>query len=142
MKITARSYRGVGLGLLAGGLALVFAGAAVAAGPKSGSEWEIKTTMEMPGMPFAMPPTTVRQCLEDQAVPYQQNKDQKCDTVYKNVSGNTIDWQVTCTDKNGKMELTGVSSYTGNTMDSKIKMKSKQGDMSMHMTGKKLGVCK
>jgi len=143
MKMTLRTYRGLGALLLLGAGLLAFAGPAAAAGPKAGDEWELKTTMEMPGLPFAIPPTVVRQCIEDnKSVPYQEKKGEKCDTVYKNTSGNTLSWKVVCDSKDGKMEMTGESTYSGDTMDSKVKMKSKQGDMSMHMTGKKLGVCK
>lgn len=142
MKMTLRIYRGMGALLLLGAGVLAFAGPVAAAGPKAGDEWELKTTMEMPGMPFAIPPTVTRQCIEDKGVPYQGKSDEKCETVYKNVSGNTLKWQVVCTGKDGKMEMTGESTYTGNTMDSKVKMKSQHGDMSMHMTGKKLGACK
>ncbi len=142
MKMTLRIYRGLGALLLSGACVLAYVAPVAAAGPKSGDEWELKTTMEMPGLPFAIPPTVIRQCIEEKAVPYQEKKGEKCETIYKNVSGNTLNWQVVCTGKDGKMEMTGVSSYSGDTMDTKIKMKSKQGDMSMHMTGKKLGVCK
>lgn len=142
MKMNRRISLGVGSLLLAGSIFLALTGSAAAAGPKSGEEWEIKTTLEMPGMPFAIPPTVIRQCIADKDVPYQAKSDEKCETVYKNFSGNTLSWQVKCTGRDGKMEMTGTTTYSGNTMDSKVKMKSSQGDMSMHMTGKKLGPCK
>lgn len=143
MKMTLRTYRLLATLLLWGAYAVTFVGPAAAAGPKSGEEWEMRTTVEMPGMPFAIPPTVVRQCIEDKGtVPYQENKGEKCVTIYKNVSGNTLSWQLVCNGKDGKTELTGVSIYNGNIMDSKIKMKSKRGNMSMHMTGKKMGACK
>ncbi|NTV13201.1 MAG: DUF3617 family protein [Desulfobulbaceae bacterium] len=141
MKMTLGIYQIFGA-LLLGSSVLLSAGPAAAAEPKNGAEWEIKTTMEMPGLPFALPPTVIRQCLEEKAVPYQGKKDEKCSTVYKNISGNTLSWQVVCDGKDGKMEMTGESTYSGDSMDSQIKMKSKNGDMSMHMTGKKLGPCK
>jgi hypothetical protein len=142
MKMTLRIYRGMGALLLLGAGVLAFAGPVAAAGPKAGDEWELKTTMEMPGMPFAIPPTVTRQCIEDKGVPYQSQGDEKCETIYKNVSGNTMSWKIVCKNGGREMEMTGESTYTGNTMDSKVKMKGQQGDMSMHMTGKKLGPCK
>ncbi|NTV15086.1 MAG: DUF3617 family protein [Desulfobulbaceae bacterium] len=142
MQMTSRLYQGLTALLLLGSGLLLAAAPATAAGPKNGEEWELKTTMEMPGLPFAIPPTVVRQCIEDKAVPYQQQEGEKCETVYKNFSGNTLKWRMVCTGKDGKMEMTGESTYSGNTMDSRIKMKSSQGDMAMHMTGKKLGPCK
>jgi len=142
MKMTFGIYRGLAALLLVGSYLVLSADPATAADPKAGAEWEIKTTMEIPGMPFALPPTVIRQCLEDKAVPYQEKKNEKCETVYKNMSGNTLSWQVVCDSKDGKMEMTGETSYASDSMDSKVKMKSKNGDISMHMTGKKLGACK
>jgi len=141
MSMMCGSKLGLSVGVLAGALVMATVGFATA-GEKKGSEWELKTTMEMPGMPFAMPPTVIRQCLEDKAVPYQGKKDEKCEVKSQSVSGNTVTWDVVCDSKDGKMEMTGESSYTGDTMETKMKMKSKHGDMSMHMTGKKLGACK
>lgn len=139
MKMTLRSCRGLGA-LLLSGACLLFSAGPVAARP--GAEWEIKSTMEMPGMPFTIPPSITRQCLEDKAVPYQGKGDEKCETVYTQVTGNTVSWQIVCGTGGRKMEMTGETTYTGNTMDSKVKMKGQQGDMTMRMTGKKLGSCK
>ena len=111
------------------------------AGSKGG-EWEGKTTIEMPGMPFAIPPTVMRYCMEDQAVPYRAKSDEKCETVTKKVSGNAVTWKVRCQGENGPMEMEGVTKYTGDTMESNVKMRSEDGDMSMRMSGKKLGPCK
>jgi hypothetical protein len=106
------------------------------------SEWEISTTMEIPGMPFAMPPNTFRHCMDDHGVPYQQNEGEECSTVSKKVSGDTVTWQIKCEGEDGPVEMSGVSTYTGSHMNSKVKMKSRHGEVSMHMTGKKLGPCK
>ncbi len=141
MKTTLLTNRGLAVLLLLGTCVLTSAGPVSAAGPK-GAEWEIKTTIEMPGMPVAIPPTITRQCIEDKAVPYQSKGDEKCETIYNHVSGNTLSWQVVCSNGGRRMEMTGETTYTGNTMDSKVKVKSPQGDMSMRMTGKKLGACK
>ena len=143
MKMMSLTYWGLATLLLSGACALAFVGPASAAEPKVGEEWEMRTTLEMPGMPFSIPPTVVHQCIESKdTVPYQEKKGEKCVTIYKNMSGNALNWQVVCNGKDGKMEMTGVSVYNGDTMDSKIKVKGKRGDMSMHMTGKKLGPCK
>jgi hypothetical protein len=125
--------------LLLGSLFQILPGTTMA-GQKA--EWEITTTMEIPGMPFAMPPSVIRQCLESQDVPYHENKDEKCKVVSKDISGDTMTWKVVCDGPEGKTEMTGVSKYTGDTMDTKAQMKSSDGDFSMHMTGKRLGPCK
>lgn len=142
MKMMVWTKLGWGALLLAGTCGMALVAPAQAAGPKGGELWEITTSMEMPGMPFAIPPTTVRQCIADNAGPYQAQEGEKCDTVTQSLSGNTLTWQVKCSGTQGKMELAGVSTYVGDTMDSKVKMKSENGDMSLHVTGKKLGACK
>jgi len=53
-----------------------------------------------------------------------------------------VTWQVRCESEDGPVEMNGITSYTGDTMDSKVTMTGGQGDMSMHMTGRKLGPCK
>lgn len=93
-------------------------------------------------MPIAMPPNTFHHCLDDNAVPYQESEDQKCETVSKKVSGNTVTWKISCQGEDGPTEMEGVTKYTDSSMDSQVKMKSKHGEMNMHMTGKKLGACK
>jgi len=105
-------------------------------------EWEITTSFEIPGMPFAMPPSVVRQCLDEDAVPYQAQENEKCETISKNASGNSITWHVRCVSDDGPVEINGVTSYADDTMDSKVRMTGARGDMSMHMTGKKSGPCK
>ena len=129
-----------GLLLPLAGCVLILSAGSVAASDKA--EWEISTSMEMPGMPFAIPPTVTRQCIEDQAVPYQKKSDdEKCEVVSKKIIGNTMTWKVVCNDDEGRTEMNGVSTYTGDTMDSQVKMSGGDGEFSMHMTGKKLGPC-
>jgi len=128
----------IGVLLLSFGMMFWPAGSARAA---NGSEWEMTTTMEIPGMPFAMPPTIRRQCLQDQAVPFRDNEDQNCRVVNKEKSGDTMNWKLVCDGPDGRSEMTGVTKYTGDTMDTKIQVKGGQGEMSIHTTGKKLGPC-
>lgn len=125
--------------LLLGGVRFLPAAPAAAG---QGSEWEITTTMEIAGMPFAMPPSVIRQCLEDRDVPYQSGDEEECRTISKKVSGDTVFWRIICQGEGGPVEMDGVTRYTGDTMDSKVEMRSDEGDMSMHMTGRCLGPCK
>ena len=129
----------IGVLLLSAGMTVWPAGSAQAA---NGSEWEMTTNMEIPGMPFAMPPTIRRQCLQDQAVPFRDNEDQNCQVITKKKSGDTMNWKLVCDGPDGKSEMTGVTKYTGDTMDTNIQVKGDQGEMSIHTTGKKLGPCK
>ena len=106
------------------------------------SEWEISTTMEIPGMPFALPPSTLRHCLDDYGLPYQSGDNEECETISKKVSGDTITWQISCMGEDGRVEMQGTTRYSGDTMDTRVQMTGGQGDMAMHMTGRRLGPCK
>ncbi|MBU0479843.1 MAG: DUF3617 domain-containing protein [Proteobacteria bacterium] len=121
-------------------VSVVFVPVGSEAGQKG--EWEISTTMEIPGMPFAMPATTMRKCLEDKGVPYGGKDDEKCKVESSKVSGDTVTWKVVCDGPEGQNEITGVSKYTSDTMDTRIQMKNEEGDISMHMTGRRLGPCR
>ena len=143
MKTIDDACRRCGVFLLLGVLVLCQAGPVVAAS-NSGSEWDIKTTIVTPGMP-AVPPTISRMCLEDKGIPYQARGEEKCETIYKVVSGNSVSWKIVCDNNGRQMEMTGETSYTGSTMKSDVKMKSRQGntvDISGSMTGQKVGPCK
>ncbi|MFN2365364.1 MAG: DUF3617 domain-containing protein [Desulfurivibrionaceae bacterium] len=137
MKKSLRIYPGLAILLLIG-VFLLPAGSA-AAGQRA--EWEITTTMEIPGMPFAMPPNTFRHCLEENGVPYQAGDGEECETISREVSGDTVSWRISCRGEDGRIEMTGVTTYTGDNMDSQVKMQSEDGEMSMHMTGRRLGSC-
>jgi Protein of unknown function (DUF3617) len=107
--------------------------------------WEVSTKMEMPGMPFAMPAQTQNICMQkghendpNNAVP--KNKEQDCKMSDVRISGNKSSWKMKCEGKNpmsGEGELTrGKDSYSG-----KMKMHSRDGDLTMVYSGKKIGSC-
>ena len=100
----------------------LWATAAAAAPQMKPGLWEITTTMEMPGLPFAPPPTTMTHCytkeeLGERArlVPPQQEECRVTDTT---TSGNRITWKVVCSGENsgqgsGEMVFSGDSAYAG-----------------------------
>jgi Protein of unknown function (DUF3617) len=107
--------------------------------------WEVSTKMEMPGMPFAMPAQTQKICMQkghendpNNAVP--KNKEQDCKMSDVKISGNKSSWKMKCDGKEpmtGEGEITrGKDSYTG-----KMNMHTKDGDMTMAYSGKKVGSC-
>jgi hypothetical protein len=117
--------------------------AALAAG--SDELWEVSTKMDMPGMPFSMPGQTTKVCVQkghekdpNNAVP--KDKDQDCKMSDAKVSGNKSSWKMKCEGKHpmtGSGEMTyGEGTYTG-----KMKMQSKDGDMTMVYDGKRVGTC-
>src|SRR5512133_1261311 len=84
--------------------------------------WEISTTIEMPGLPFQPPPTTMTHCYgkEDvrdlkQLVPSQ---DADCKVTDLKTTGNKVSYTVNCTGQNtvkgeGEITLKGDSAYEG-----------------------------
>jgi len=110
--------------------------------------------MQMPNMPagFQMPVTKTTRCITPEQAKDPANtlprdggrgrggKDD-CKMTDQKVSGSTLTYSMACTtpDKltaTGEMTFTGDDSYT-NTM----KMVMAQGEMTMKMTGKRIGDC-
>ena len=107
--------------------------------------WEVTSKMDMPGMPFAMPGQTTKMCMQkgqagdpNKSVP--KNKDQDCTMSDVRMSGNTSSWKMTCT---GKHPMTGTGEITrgDGTYSGKTVMHSKDGDMTMVYSGKRVGNC-
>jgi len=114
--------------------------AASAAETEPGEEWEQTTQMEMKGLPFAMPATTWKFCkpLGDWNDPPAARKDSDCKTTEVKRDGNTMRWKVVCTGKE-KMEGEGEMTFAGQSYTGSMQMHMAQGDMSMKMSGKRLG---
>lgn len=109
--------------------------------------WEITTQVQIAGMKQQMPPTTARQCItKSDAVAKNQDKNYDCKTTSQKISGNTVSYTVACSGKDGEMQTTGKSTYTGNTMDgsatTSFKMKGQPAmQMNSKMSGKYIGPC-
>ena len=111
-------------------------------------EWEITMKMEVPGMPMAMPPQLMQQCvtkkdLADQhkPVPGAQARDSRCKTTDHKMQGNTATWKMACEDGTTG---SGTATYSNTSYTSTITMM--QGGqppaMTMHQSGRHLGSCK
>ena len=112
-------------------------------------QWEITTTMEMVGVPMKMPSITTKQCLtKDDLVPKQPSRPgvkQPCEVKNTKVEGNTVSWDMVCSDQNqtsGHGEVT----YHGDTFEGTIQMNStlsgkQKMQMILHMKGKRIGAC-
>ena len=107
--------------------------------------WEVSTKMEMAGMPFAMPGQTNKVCMQkghekdpNNAVP--KDKDQDCEITESRVSGNKSSWKMKCSGKN-PMTGSGEMTYGDGKYSGKMKMHSKDGDMTMAYDGKRIGTC-
>lgn len=136
-----KDFRTITLALLT-----VVAVAACSSGPNmEDGIWEMTTTMEMEGMPAGMPklpPMTFRQCLSsDKMIPTQQRQNQDCEVLEQDISGNTVTWQMRCTTNGTVSEMSGSSTYSGDTMEGSSQVSTKGMKMSSHVTGRRLGDC-
>jgi hypothetical protein len=139
--------------------AVVAASVSLAAqsGPRRDGNWEVTTTMEMPGMPagMAMPPMKSMQCItKEQAnnpnsmVPPRPQRgrgnDGDCTVTDQKITGNKITFNMKCT---GAQPMTGTGeiTYAGDTYTSALVTNMERGGQAMQMTmkstGKRLGDC-
>lgn len=132
-----RHYLAV-LGMLTGLLSM----AAYAA---PGEYWEVTSTMEMPGMPFAMPPTTTKVCIPKGAEnnPEKTAGDKGCKMSDIKTVGNKTTWKARC-DRGGEvMTGTGEQTTTPKGYDGKMHFSGKSHGQDMNMTmafsGKRVG---
>lgn len=111
-----------------------------------GEYWEISTKMEMKGLPFAMPATTVKVCMPpggEKDPQRSQEKNSNCDISDVKTSGNKISFKGKCVEKEGTMYLDGEStherdSYRG-TMHMTGKSEGRDMDMKTSYSGKRVG---
>jgi len=105
--------------------------------------WELISTMDMPGMPMQMPPTTIKHCYtkEDVKDPKKTvTTDKNCTVTDLKQSGNKVTWKMKCTGKNAG-DFSGETIYKGDAYDSTMKMESQGRTMNMKVKAKRLGNC-
>ena len=120
---------------LAGLALLALTGNTLAA--NTGELWEVSTTMNIPGMPAGMGARTSRVCTDKNESPAGGRNDCKVSNVKR--SGLTESMTMTCPDATMNVEMTynaGRTEYKG-----KMTMKSRDGDMEMNTSGRKVGAC-
>ena len=107
-----------------------------------GDLWETTTQLSMEGAPIALPSSTAKVCSlkEWKEPPGAADKQRNCKVSNMKTVGNKVTWDTQCTGPtmNGTGEIVRNSpdSYTGN-----IKFMSQQGNMTIKLTGKKIGGC-
>lgn len=104
--------------------------------------WELKTTMDMPGM--KMPPQTTKHCytredVKDQKKMVNNNKD--CTVTELNTIGNKVSWKMKCSGNNPGTS-SGETMFSGDSYDSVMRMQSQGMVMNMKVKAKRIGVCK
>lgn len=124
---------------------LVVAGTATA--EMRPGRWEATMTMEMSGMPMAMPPMTVANCVkaEDIGKAPPIPNDSHCKMSDYKTDGNGATWKMTCT---GEMSMNGTGSMTfaGDTYSGVMTMNmTRPGgppvNVKQTLKGKRLGDC-
>lgn len=117
--------------------------------PMRPGRWEVVMQMQMPSMPVQMPEMKTTQCITPEQLEkdptsglprgVQKNPNACTMSDYK-VSGNTVSWKMSCSGPqavSGSGELT----FDGDSYTGTMQMAMPQGQMSMKMTGKRLGDC-
>jgi hypothetical protein len=103
--------------------------------------WEVKSQMQMAGLPPGMGSNTQKVCREKdpkKEIERQQGKEGCKVTNWKD-SGNKVTASITCPEVTGTMEYTynaARTEYTGT-----MRMKTKDGDMTMTSQGRRIGAC-
>ncbi len=109
-------------------------------------QWETTMEMKMEGMPFAVPPVKVTQCItKDNLVPKQKDET-NCKMKSQKITGNKVTWTQECIDRGTKIESQGEITYHGDTYEGTVNMKTteksgKTSTSSMAMTGRRIGEC-
>ena len=113
--------------------------------------WEYQLEMKIPGMPTAIPPTTMRRCLTPQDV--AQNKhlageQGKNPCVISNLKTNAgkVSYEFICKTERGSMKGTATGSASATALDMETRMQmipAVEGMSEMHqkMRAKRVGNC-
>jgi hypothetical protein len=130
-------------GFLISSLVLVGAFAPTVTAQGKDELWEVTSTMEMPGMPMAMPGQTNRVCVgknrrDDELIPRQGD----CRMVDGKRVGDKFTYTMDCAGNNPST-VSGEVRFGGNAYDGKMRMTMKQTNdtMEMKFSGKRVGDC-
>jgi hypothetical protein len=122
-------------------------------GPRRDGNWQVTMEIDIPGMPQAMPPMTMNQCItKEQAadpsklVPQGGGRGMPPDCKVSDMKseGNKISWTMKC---EGQTAMTGSGEFTfnGDTYTGLMKIDTDRGGqpmtMNMKYAGKRLGDC-
>jgi len=113
----------------------------LAAAAQSGEMWEITSQMNIPGMPAGMGAQTNRVCQGDdpERAAAEKKDRQDCKVVDKKQTGTRL--QVTMKCKDGTMTIDQQYNAARSEFKGVMKMTSKDGDMTINTTGRKVGAC-
>lgn len=106
--------------------------------------WEISSTLEMPGMAFTLPASTHTQCITSEyLVPQEQQENDKCQMIENSSHGDTVTWKVKCESEGGTMTSQGKIVYHGDTFKGTVQTTGSQmpSGMTQKISGKRIGDC-
>lgn len=105
--------------------------------------WQWTTTMEMPGMPFAVPPVTYSSCItKKDLVPKQPKEDKNCKVLDNKITDSSVQWKMVCKGNGGQVVSDGKISYSGSTAKGEIKIVTQGMTMTSKISGQRTGACK
>ena len=139
--------RPISISLFVLGLVAVVTITAQQAGLMRPGRWQNTVQMQMPGMPMQMPPQIATRCITAEQLQRDPNSwvpsgpdGQACKISDQKIVRNTVTWKVACT---GQMAMTGEGELTfmEDTYDGTLKASMSLGDMTMKLSGKRLGDC-
>lgn len=112
--------------------------------PQKPGKWQIKFEMEMPGMPFKMPPVTTEICvteedLKDPQKSVPSDPKAQCKVSDYKIDGNTVSWSMDCPKQNTKG--TGKITYSEDSYSGTMDMTVGEQKMTTKYSGKLLGAC-
>jgi len=104
--------------------------------------WKWTTTMEVPGMPFAMPAITYSECLtKEDLIPEQPDKDGDCKILENEIKDNKVEWKMECNGEDGKVISDGKISYSNTSAKGDIKILMNGMKMTSKLSGQYTGAC-
>jgi hypothetical protein len=105
--------------------------------------WDVKTEMSMPGMPAGIPgmAQTLQVCADKdpKKAATQRPDTEKCKLGDYKESGNRVTLTITCPE--GKAEIEQTFNAARTEYKQTMKMKTRDGEMTMNSTGRKVGSC-
>ena len=125
------------------GMAIGSGAMAADPGTMQPGRWNYTVKLEMPGMPFAMPPQSFQHCLTqadvDSGKQYQDRQNQECQARDLKQSPGKASFTLVCKDG-----TTGTAEYsfTPTSMTGKTVMNRQGQAMAMNMSAQRSGDCK
>ena len=104
--------------------------------------WQWTAVMDMPGMPMQLPPASYTTCISQaDFVPKDSELGQNCETIDLQTEGDTVSWNITCTQNGIATTSQGNITYYGDRAEGIININSQGMQMRSKTAGERLGPC-